>query len=142
MLPQKAAKFMCMKQILAAIAAMAVVSGPAAASAKSPLEGRWKNGPMEVVIGQCGRTLCGTVVKASPKQQSKAERGSGTDLIGARLIESIEPTGPGTYNARVFVADRGVHANGTIRQVSRDQLKVRGCVLGVICRSKTWDRVR
>ena len=131
-----------MRQILAAIAALALLSGPAAASAKSPLEGRWKNGPMEVVIGQCGRTLCGTVVKASPKQQAKAERGSGTDLVGARLIENIERTGPGTYRGRVFVADHGVHASGTIRQVSRDQLKVKGCVLGVICRSKTWDRVR
>lgn len=131
-----------MKQILAAIAAMAVVSGPAAASAKSPIEGRWKNGKMEVVIAPCGKTLCGTVVKASPIQQAKAERGSGTDLVGARLIESIEPTGPGTYRGRVFVADRGVHASGTIRQVSRNQLKVKGCVLGVVCRSKTWDRIR
>ena len=131
-----------MKQILATIAAIAVVTGPAAASAKSPIEGRWKNGKMEVVISPCGKKLCGTVVKASPTQQAKAERGSGTDLVGARLIESIEPTGPGTYRGRVFVADHGVHASGTIRQVSRNQLKVRGCILGVICRSKTWDRVR
>jgi len=131
-----------MKRILLSLAAAGLVAGTASASAKSPLEGRWKNGAMEVVIGPCGQTLCGTVVKASPKQQAKAERGSGTDLIGARLIESIEPTGPGTYRGRVFVADHGVHANGTIRQVSPNQLKVRGCVLGVICRSKTWDRVR
>lgn len=131
-----------MKQILATIAAVALVAGPAAASAKSPIEGRWKNGRMEVVIAPCGKTLCGTVVKASPVQQAKAERGSGTDLVGARLIKSIEPTGPGTYRGRVFVADRGVHASGTIRQVSPNQLKVKGCVLGVICRSKTWDRIR
>ena len=131
-----------MKHILAAIAALAVLSGPAAASAKSPLEGRWKNGRMEVVIAPCGKTLCGTVVKASPKQQAKAERGSGTDLVGARLIEGIERTGPGTYRGRVFVADHGVHANGTIHQLSRNQLKVKGCILGMICKSKTWDRVR
>jgi uncharacterized protein (DUF2147 family) len=131
-----------MKTFLTAIAAVAVVSVPAAASAKSPLEGRWKNGKMEIVISPCGRTLCGTVVKASPVQQAKAERGSGTDLVGATLIQGIERTGPGTYSGRVFVADRNVHASGTIRQVSRNQLKVRGCVLGVVCRSKTWDRVR
>lgn len=133
---------MIMKQILALAVALTALSGPAAASAKSPLEGRWKNGPMEVLIAPCGAKLCGTVVKASPKQQAKAERGSGTDLVGARLIESIEPTGPGTYRGRVFVADHGVHASGTIRQVSRNQLKVKGCVLGVICKAKTWDRVR
>ena len=131
-----------MKQILTAIAAVGLLAGPAAASAKSPLEGRWKNGRMEVVIAPCGAKLCGTVVKASPKQQARAERGSGTDIVGARLIESIERTGPATYRARVFVADHDVHANGTIRQVSRNQLKVRGCILGMICKSKTWDRVR
>lgn len=131
-----------MKRILAAIAALAAVAVPDGASAKSTLEGRWKNGTMEIVIAQCGRDLCGTVVKASPKQQAKAERGSDTDLIGARLITGIRPTGPDSYRARVFVADQNVHASGTISQVSANQLKVRGCVLGIICKSKTWDRVR
>lgn len=131
-----------MKRILAAIAALAAIAVPAGASAKSTLEGRWKNGTMEIVIAPCGDKLCGTVVKASPVQQAKAERGSDTDLIGARLITGIEPTGPGTYKARVFAADRNMHASGTIRQVSNSQLKVRGCVLGIICKSKTWDRVR
>ena len=132
-----------MKQILASIAAFALLSGTAAASAKSPLEGRWKNGKMEVVIAPCGGgDLCGTVVKASPIQQRKAERGSGTDLIGARLIKDIEPTGPDSYRASVFVADRNMHARGTIKQVSRNELKVRGCVLGIVCKSKTWERVR
>jgi uncharacterized protein (DUF2147 family) len=131
-----------MKKILASMAAIALVSGPAVASAKSPLEGRWKNGRMEVVIAPCGGDLCGTVVKASPKQQAKAERGSDTELIGARLIQDIEKTGPRTYRASVFLADRNMHARGTIQQVSPNQLKVRGCVLGLICKSKTWDRVR
>ena len=131
-----------MKKLLAAIAALAAISAPASASAKSPLEGRWKNGRMEVVIAPCGPRLCGTVVKASPVQQAKAERGSDTDLIGARLIEDIRKTGPTSYSASVFLADRNVHARGTINQVSRNQLQVRGCVLGVICKSKTWDRVR
>ena len=133
---------MTMKQILASIVAFAVVSGPAAASAKSPLEGRWKNGKMEVVIAPCGGDLCGTVVKASPVQQAKAQRGSDTDLLGARLIKDIEPTGPRSYRATVFLADRNIYARGTINQVSDSQLRVRGCVLAVICKSKTWDRVR
>jgi len=136
------AKPVFMKQILAAVAALALLSGPAAAVAQSPIEGRWKNGKMEVLIAPCGRELCGTVVKASPIQQRKAERGSGTDLIGARLIKDIERTGPGRYRANVFVADRNIHARGTINQVSANELKVRGCVLGIVCKSKTWERVR
>lgn len=131
-----------MKAILATIAVSALVAVPASATAKSPLEGRWKSGSMVVEIGPCGGSLCGTVVKASSKQKAKAEHGSGTDLVGARLITNIEPTGPRTYHARVFVADRDMYASGTIRQTSADQLNVKGCVLlGIICRSKNWARV-
>ena len=132
-----------MKRLLIGIALLAFgAAAPAVASAKSPLEGRWKNGKMEIVISPCGQNLCGTVVKASEKAKAKAERGSGTELIGARLIKDIRPTGPRNYRARVFVADRNVNAGGTISQVSANQHKVRGCVLAVICKSATWDRVR
>ena len=132
-----------MKQLIAGIGLLALAAAaPVGASAKAPIEGRWKNGSMVVLIAPCGAELCGTVVKASPKQKAKAEEGSGTDLIGARLIHDIERTGPGTYRANVFVADRNIHARGTIRQVNANQLKVKGCVLAIFCKSKTWDRVR
>ena len=125
-----------------AIAALALASAPAPASAKSPLEGRWQRGNMVVEIAPCGKELCGTVVKAAPNQQAKAKRGSGTDLIGARLITDIEPTGRGTYRARVFAADRNMHATGSIRQISADKLEVKGCILAIFCKSRTYERVR
>ena len=122
--------------------ALAVSLAAPAAAAKSPLEGRWKNGKMEIVIAPCGGALCGTIVKASPKQKAKAERGSDTDLIGARLITDIRATGAKRYTARVFLADRNRHARGTIQQVSANRLAVKGCMLGLICKSADWDRVR
>lgn len=131
-----------MKQILLSFAALAVIAAPAGASAKSPLEGRWKDGSMEIRIAPCGSKLCGTVIKASAKQQAKVERGSGTELIGARIITGIERVSPGTYQGRVYLPHRKLTANGTINQVSANQLKVKGCVLGIICKSETWDRVR
>lgn len=129
-----------MKRFFLALAGLAVAVAPASAMAKS-LEGRWKNGSMQIVIAPCGHALCGTVVKASAKQQAKASRGSGTDLIGARLIEDIRPTGPGTWRANVFVADRNMNAKGTIEQVAPNRLSVRGCVLAVICKTTHWDRI-
>lgn len=130
-----------MKHFLLGIAALTVIAAPAAAVAKSPIEGLWKYGPMVIEIGPCGPTLCGTVVKASVHQQEKAERGSGTNLIGAHLIKDIEPVGPGAYHGRVFLADRDVYASGTIHQVSPNAIEVKGCVLMVICRSRTYLRV-
>jgi uncharacterized protein (DUF2147 family) len=130
-----------MKRFFLTLAAIAVTATPIAATAKSNLEGRWKNGHMEIVIAPCGKVLCGTVVKASPKQQAKAERGSGTDLVGARVISNIRPAGAGAYRADVFVADKNMNAHGTIREVNADRLSVRGCVLAIICKTTNWDRV-
>ena len=131
-----------MKQTLLTIGLVAALAAPAAATAGSPLEGRWRNGKMEIEIDRCGQALCGTIVKASAKAQAKSQRGSGTELIGALLIENIRPTGTNSYKARVFLADRNMHATGTIRQVSNDRLAVRGCAFLVLCKSATWDRVR
>ena len=113
----------------------------APASARSPIEGRWQRGNMQIDIKPCGEWLCGTVVAASSKQQERAERGSGTELIGATLIKDIRPTSPGHYRARVFVADRNMHTTGRLRLVSPSLLKVSGCVLAIICKSADWTRV-
>ena len=131
-----------MKEFFFGIAALALASAPVAANAREPIEGLWKHGPMVIEIAPCGDDLCGTVVKASPLQQQKAERGSGTRLIGSRLITDIEPTGSGTYKGRVFAADRNVYASGTVHQLSPNELEVKGCVLMVICKSRTYQRVR
>jgi uncharacterized protein (DUF2147 family) len=129
-----------MKRFLIALSGLAVALAPASAMGKS-LEGRWKNGAMEIVIGHCGQSLCGRVVKASEKQRAKAQRGSGTHLIGAKVIDNIQPSGPGKWNADVYVASRDMNAHGTIQQVNPDRLAVRGCVLAIVCKTTHWDRI-
>ena len=130
-----------MKHFLLALSGLAIALAPASALARSNLEGRWKNGAMEIVIAPCGPSLCGRVVKASAQQQSKAQRGSGTRLLGARVIDNIEAVAPGRWNADVFVASRDMNARGTIEQVGPNRLAVRGCVLAIICKTTHWDRI-
>lgn len=129
-----------MRRFFIALATFGILAGASTAAAGN-IEGRWKNGKMEIQIAPCGRALCGTVVKASAKQQAKAENGTGTDLIGARLITNIRQSGPRSYRANVFLADRGINASGTIREVGNNRLNVRGCLLAIICRSSNWDRI-
>lgn len=131
-----------MKRFFCALAGLAIAAAaPALAFGGSNLEGRWKNGSMEIVIAPCGQSLCGRVVKASAKQQAKAQHGSGTPLLGERVIDDIQPTGPGAWNANVFLAGRNMNARGKIEQVGPDRMAVRGCVLAVICKTTHWDRV-
>lgn len=139
-LPQIVASKAGMKQIFLALAGLATILEPGSALARG-LEGRWKNGAMEIVIAPCGGSLCGTVVKASQKQLAKAQRGSGTHLIGTRVINHIQPLGPGRWNADVFVASRDLNARGTIEELGPDRMAVHGCVLGVICKTTHWDRI-
>jgi uncharacterized protein (DUF2147 family) len=129
-----------MERFFLALTGLAVAFAPASATAKS-LEGRWRNGAMEIVIASCGGTLCGRVVKASEKQRIKAQHGSGTKLLGSRVIDNIHPAGAGRWNADVYVASRDMNAHGTIEQESPDRLKVRGCVMAVVCRTTHWDRI-
>src|SRR3954470_15865982 len=103
-----------MKRFFLTLTGLAVALTPASALARSGLEGRWKNGAMEIVIGRCGDSLCGRVVRASATQQAKSQRGSGTHLLGARVIDNIQPSGPGRWNADVFLASRDMNARGTI----------------------------
>lgn len=130
-----------MKGFFLALAGLSVALAPAPALAKSGLEGRWKNGAMEIVIGPCGQSLCGRVVKASARQQAKAADGSGTRLLGARVIDNIHASGPRTWRADVFLASRNVNARGTIEQVAPDRLAVHGCLLGILCKTQHWDRI-
>src|SRR5438105_8328526 len=116
------------------LATVLVEAAPDYANARSNLEGRWRNGKMEIVIAPCGRALCGTVVKASAKQQARAENGSGTRLLGARLIDNIQATGPAAWRANVFIADRNMNTRGTIRAAGPNRLTVQGCVLAFICK--------
>jgi uncharacterized protein (DUF2147 family) len=130
-----------MKRLLIALGALCALAAPASAEARNGLEGRWKNGKTEIVIRPCGGSLCGNVTKASPKQQAKAQRGSGTRLLGSRVIDNIQPAGPGTYKADVYLPDRDMTTRGTIRQVNANRLNVRGCLYMFLCKATNWDRV-
>jgi uncharacterized protein (DUF2147 family) len=97
---------------------------------------------MVISVEPCGSKLCGRVIKASAVQQENARRGSGIQLIGSHIMTDVVPTGPNTYKGKVFIADRNVTIGGTITQVSPNMLSTEGCLLFVMCKTKTWQRVR
>lgn len=131
-----------MKQILAAISALAVAAAPATASAQSPLEGKWKRKALEIEIAPCGDKLCGTVLKAAPEDRAKVLKATGEELIGSKILTDIVPVSPGVYRGTAFIADYNTHAHTTIRLTSEGTLDVKGCILLILCRTKSWERSR
>ena len=79
-----------MKCFFLSLTTLLVAAAPASANARNNLEGRWKNGRMEIMIAPCGRALCGTVVKASAGQQAKAEAPASVGTAEAPLEAAID----------------------------------------------------
>lgn len=99
-----------------------VVSG---AAASEPIEGDWKNGPVEIIaIKPCGGDFCLTMTTGefAGKQIGKLS-GKGADYSG----EVTDPEDNKTYSGY-----------GT---VNGNSLKLKGCALKIFCKSVTWTRI-
>lgn len=132
-----------MRKIIFTIAAMALASAPAFASAQA-LEGQWTNHKKNVVVQveRCGAAYCGRVVQASAKAQENARKGGTPKLVGTQILTGLKPIGGGKFRGRAFVPKRNVHATATVRQLSNDVMQVQGCVLGgLLCDNEKWTRV-
>ncbi|KAA9388899.1 DUF2147 domain-containing protein [Neorhizobium galegae] len=107
--------------MLVAVLALAATGARAA----EPIEGNWKTASGETaVIGKCGTAYCVTLKtgKHSGKQIGKL---SGKD--GEYSGEITDPAEDKTYSGSGSV-------NG-------NSLKMKGCVLAILCKSQTWTRL-
>ncbi len=105
--------------------AAALALAAAGAQAAEPIEGNWKTASGETaVIGKCGTAYCVTLKtgKHSGKQIGKL---SGKD--GEYSGEITDPADDKTYSGSGSV-------NG-------NSLKMKGCVLAILCKSQTWTRL-
>jgi uncharacterized protein (DUF2147 family) len=107
--------------IIAAALALSALSAQAA----EPIEGNWKTASGATAqIAPCGGSFCVTLKsgKHNGKQIGKMA-GSGDSYSG----EITDPENDKTYSG-----------SGT---VSGNSLKMKGCVLAVLCKSQTWTRL-
>ena len=134
-----------MKQKFATFAFLLALGAiPAAASAKTGLEGRWRNakGSVTVRVAPCGDAICGTVVEASGKARATARKGGTDQLIGTRILSGVRESRSGEYKGRAFDPKRNIHAPATIRLLGPGTIVIKGCVMrGIICKEQRWTRI-
>ncbi|MHA7970411.1 DUF2147 domain-containing protein [Rhizobium sp. CAU 1783] len=109
--------------IVAAAAALAFST--ASVQAAEPIEGNWKTASGATAqIAPCGGSFCVTLKtgKHAGKQIGKMA-GGGADYKG----NITDPETDKTYSG-----------SGS---VSGNSLKMKGCVLAVLCKSQTWSRL-
>ncbi|MGR6466236.1 DUF2147 domain-containing protein [Rhizobium sp. PAMB 3182] len=107
------------------LAAAAIALASATAHAGEPIDGKWKTASGETAeISSCGGAFCVTLKTGefAGKRIGKMS-GSGADYSG----QITDPKDDKTYTGY-----------GT---VSGAALKMKGCVLKILCKSQTWTRL-
>ena len=105
--------------------AAALALSATASHAAEPIEGNWKTASGETaLIGKCGDAFCVTLKtgKHAGKQIGKL---SGKD--GSYSGEITDPEADKTYSGSGYVTG--------------NSLRMKGCVLKVLCKSQTWTRL-
>lgn len=130
-----------MKATLFVVAALLIAASPA--SHDSALQGLWRNpkGTVEVRIGTCGASLCGTVVGASTSAIADARDSGYPKLIGMQLMHDYYAAGRKKWRGTIFVPDIGRSFASHIELVDNDHARISGCLFGqFVCKSQLWRR--
>ena len=125
------------------IAALMVLAANGAQAA-DPVEGLWQTLPDDngkygyVQIAPCGDKLCGVLIQSF--------NGDGSTFaspnIGKDIVWDMVADGGGTYSGgKVWAPDRDKTYSSKMA-LSGDKLSVSGCVMGFLCRSSEWTRVK
>jgi uncharacterized protein (DUF2147 family) len=128
-----------MRTIFSTIALLALT----AAQAPQPsIEGHWRSpgGNSVIVIGPCGRSLCGTIEWASEKAKQDSRK-TLAQLVGAQLLTGLRQDKKGNWQGKLFIPDKNMRVTAKIQLVGEQQLKVSGCAVGkTLCRAAIWTR--
>jgi uncharacterized protein (DUF2147 family) len=145
-----------MKRVTAAafgLFALSCLISDAASAAPGPV-GTWlsEDGGLRVRISTCGgNRLCGTVVwlgepidrttgrpKTDKHNPDPAKRAR--PLIGLRVAQGLAPSGPNEWSGMIYNADDGHMYQGHIKLNDVSTMRLQGCVLSVLCKSRVWTR--
>jgi uncharacterized protein (DUF2147 family) len=123
-------------------------SGAAHAQSADDAFGTWRhpdNGS-HISVYQCGGGLCAKVVKVADPSR-KDEKNPDPKLrtrsvVGVVIMSGAKKSGDKAWSGKLYNTQDGQTYNGTVTVVSKNTLKLEGCVLGgLVCQGPTWSRV-
>jgi uncharacterized protein (DUF2147 family) len=128
--------------------AASLVSAPAGAQTAEDAFGTWRhpdNGS-HISVYQCGGGLCAKVVKvADPSRKDEKNpdpKLRSRPVVGVVIMSGAKKSGDKSWAGKLYNTQDGETYNGTVTVVSKNTLKLEGCVLGgLVCQGPTWARV-
>lgn len=131
---------------LSVFALLAITAAPACAAPAGDPGGLWltETGRSKIKIAPCGGGYCGTIVSAPGKgldanNPDPALRSR--SVVGVQILDARKPDGSG-YSGSLYNPNDGKTYSGSMRLTKPDTLEVSGCVLGFLCKSQVWTRVK
>lgn len=133
---------------VAASLIMAIETGHTAGTTDP--SGTWltEDGRARIRVEHCGATLeqiCGYVVwaKDAKGQAFRDQYNPDLDkrsrpLLGHQLILGLKPASEGRFDGQIYNAENGKTYAISIWRETPEQLKVKGCLLAVLCSTQTW----
>jgi uncharacterized protein (DUF2147 family) len=117
----------------AALALLAVA--PAAAVGSNDPHGVWlrPDGGEQFSFYDCGGLLCAKLISVKHGEDQKA--------IGTVILRGAARSGPNEWKGKLYNADDGKTYEGFIILKSANELRLKGCLWGVLCSGETWTRV-
>jgi uncharacterized protein (DUF2147 family) len=119
---------------LVVVGAVALLVQPAMASPVGTWEIEMRDSRYNVEMCGDGTQLCGTLIWLG----NGADNAENLPYLNTMMIDHARPVTPNEWKGDLHIY--GQTAGGTITQVSEDQITLKGCVLGIIC--KTYQMYR
>ena len=131
-----------------ALAILAALTLPAAASAAPSVIGRWvtDDGKAVVTIASCGAAMCGRITRilaptpnGPPVDEHNPDKALRTrPILGLPVLTGFKPDGE-QWEGRIYSPEEGKTYRSVLRRTSSDRIDVKGCIL-FFCKTQTWKR--
>ena len=133
-----------MRAIVSLLFSAALV--PQVALAAAPA-GEWlvASKTAHIRIVDCEGSLWGIVswqerAGVDDKNPDPAKRGRPT--LGMPVLLDLKPSGPDRWGGALYNSQNGKTYTGDITLLGPDRVRVRGCVLAILCGGENWTRVK
>jgi uncharacterized protein (DUF2147 family) len=136
-----------MATLVAALLALSLASGHAAAQAAEDAFGVWLNpeNQSNVEFYKCGDGLCAKITKVADGQKTDDKNPDPAKrdrpIVGLVIMEGAKKSGTTKWSGTLYNRTDGKSYSGTITVKDKSSLDLSGCVALVLCRTTTWTRV-
>lgn len=138
------------RKLSTAICAIVFAAAPAAAAlaAAEDAIGTWKDTDTGGItqIYACGGGICIKVVTPSKERAVDSNNPDpalrGRSMAGVVIMNGAAKDGADRWKGKVYNSEDGKVYSGWVIVTNKNEVKLEGCVLGILCKTHVWQRVQ